>query len=192
LEVALQAKRVVALHKHLLIHRTVHRMARGAAFAHRFVLEHERSALRRVALGAALRFGSVREGTTMRGVAAMRIVAIAATDFAFEHRMVVRQVELAAFVEVTLETRLRRLAGIENRLARPARLVMQAAWSVARLAADLIGIGPGRLQPRMRGQMKIARDLLVALRASGRTDKRGARNCGRNNHRPLHRRAGDD
>ena len=50
LEVAFQAERLIALVQHSLIHRAVRRMAIDATFAHRFVFEYERSALRGVTL----------------------------------------------------------------------------------------------------------------------------------------------
>ena len=52
LQVALEAKVVVALDKELAIDRAVRAMANDAAFAQRFVLENERTALFAMTLGA--------------------------------------------------------------------------------------------------------------------------------------------
>ena len=131
LEMALQAKRVVPLHQHLLIHGAMHRMAGGAAFAHRLVLEDKGTALRRVAPCAGVRLRCVRERAAMSGVAFVRIVAVAATHLPFQDRMVIRQVELAALVEMTLKAGLWRLAGIQDRMVCSTRFVVNASRSMA-------------------------------------------------------------
>ena len=64
LEVALQAKRCIALGEKLVIDRAVRPMAYGAAVAQRFVLEDERAALRLVALETSLILPCERAGTT--------------------------------------------------------------------------------------------------------------------------------
>lgn len=136
LEMAFETKRCVPLQQHLLVHRTMHRMTSRAAFAHRFVLENEGAMLRRVAFGAIV---TLRIHRSERGccVAFVRLMAISAGHFAFEHRMMMRQIKFAAFVEVALETGVRRLLRINNGVVRSARLVMNAAGAVARFTADL-------------------------------------------------------
>ena len=52
LKVALQAKVCIAFSEHLLVHRTVRAMARGAAFSDCFVFKHKRATLRGVTLSA--------------------------------------------------------------------------------------------------------------------------------------------
>ena len=54
----------------------------------------------------------------------VRIMAIGTAHFAFEYRMVVRQLERRANFQVTLETSLRRLAWIDDRVRRAAALHM--------------------------------------------------------------------
>jgi hypothetical protein len=61
----------------------------------------------------------------------MRVVAIAATDFAFQDRVMVRQIEFAALVEVALETNLRRSFGINDRVGGATRFVVSTARSMA-------------------------------------------------------------
>ena len=56
LEVAFDTKRRVARHEHLVIDRTVRRMAGGAPFAHRLVFKDERAELLHVTFGAGLVF----------------------------------------------------------------------------------------------------------------------------------------
>ena len=52
LEMAFQTKILVSLREHLVINRPVRIVTGGAAFTNRFVFEHIRSTLGRVALGA--------------------------------------------------------------------------------------------------------------------------------------------
>ena len=70
----------------------------------------------------------------------MRVVTIGTAHFAFEHRMVVRQLERSANFQVTLETSLWRLAWIDDRVRRAAALHMQTPWSMARLAANVLRV----------------------------------------------------
>ena len=67
-------------------------------------------------------------------------MAIGAAHFAFEHRMVVRQLERRANFQVTLETSFRRLPRINNRVRRATAFDMQAARTVACLAADILRV----------------------------------------------------
>ena len=52
LKVALVAEAHVPRLEHFVVHRPMRRVARGAAFAHHFVFEHERSRLRGMTFGA--------------------------------------------------------------------------------------------------------------------------------------------
>jgi len=61
----------------------------------------------------------------------MRVVAITATDFAFQDRMMVRQIEFAALVEVALETDLGRFFGIDDRVRGATGFVVEAPRPVA-------------------------------------------------------------
>ena len=101
LEMAFEAEGRVSLGEHPLVHRSVRRMAADAAFADRFVFENERAALGRVTLetgvvlaqqhGAAA-FHALRKirAAAFDRVALVRVVAIGAAHFAFEHRMMMR------------------------------------------------------------------------------------------------------
>ena len=131
LEVAFEAQGGVALHQHLAVDRTVNRVARRAAFAHRLVLENERPALRSVTFAAGLTLHRRRKRPAESSVPLVRVMTIAAGHFPFHDGMMVGQVELASFVEMALEANLRVLAGVNNGAMRAATLIMQAAGTMA-------------------------------------------------------------
>ena len=167
LEVAFEAEGGVALHQHFAVDRAVNRVARRAAFTHRLMLENERPALRGMTLAAGLALHRRRKRSAESRVPLVRVVAVAAGHFPFHHRMMVRQVELASFVEMALEASLRILTGVDNGAVAAATLVMQAAGAVARFTAHVMKVWPFGLQASVSGGGKIAMDLGVALRTRG-------------------------
>src|SRR5437762_10522879 len=114
-------------------------MAANATFAHRFVFEDKRSALRSMALQAGVVVTEKSRAPTLHAlhqiraaaldrVALVRVMAIGATDLAFEHRMMVREEKRGADFGVTLKTGGRRFAGIDNEnVAATARVHVQTA-----------------------------------------------------------------
>lgn len=117
-------------------------MANGAPLPHCFVLVHEWAALLCVTLEA--RFVSAQECETASFEPLLnvrwrafgrdtfvRFMAIATAHFAFENRMMMRQLERRTNFQVTLETRFRRFPWIDNRASAAAGFDMQAAWAVA-------------------------------------------------------------
>jgi hypothetical protein len=76
--------------------------------------------------------------------------------------MMVRQLELSAHFEVTLETSLRRLPRIYDRASPAASLNVQTPRAMARLAAHVLCVLSFRLQSRVRRSAEIAHDLFVA------------------------------
>jgi len=173
LEMAFQAKRCVAFVEQPLVHGAVRRMADGTALTHCLVLVNKRTPLRGVALEAG--FVSAQESkpagserllnigaTTFDGDPLMWIVTIAAAHFAFQHRMMMRQLELCAHFQVTLETSFRRLPRINDRVRRSAALNVQTAWPMARLAAHVLCVFAFRHQTRVRRSSEVAHDFLVA------------------------------
>ena len=107
LEMAFDTKRRVALVQQALVDGAVRRMADGATLAQRLVLIYKRAALLRVTLEAG--FVSAQESKAAAFERLLnicwraldchtdvRIVAIGAAHFAFQHRMVVRQLECRA------------------------------------------------------------------------------------------------
>ena len=187
LEVALEAKILVPLDQHLVVHRSVRIVAGGAAFADGLVLKHKRAALRNVALGTSFVLGSHGEWRPDRGWAFMRIMAIAAAHLPMHDRMGVRQVESALHLQMTIETHLWRPRGINDGVSRAAALHMQAAGAVATFAPNVLGMDPVCFEPRVSGCGKILVNLRVAFGAGGGPDKLCAWNFRRRHHHPVDR-----
>jgi hypothetical protein len=111
-------------------------MTSRATFAQGLVFENERPALLAMALAAG--FVDARHGQPaawFKDVAAVWIVALCAIHFLFEHRMMLRQMELALFRPVAFETRRGIFAGIHDELpSSAASRNVQASGSVTRFA----------------------------------------------------------
>jgi hypothetical protein len=176
LKMAFQTKRRVAFGQQPLIDGAVRRMADSATLTHRFVLIHPRAALLRVALKAGFVFAQESEAAGFERLLNIcrcavnrdpfvRLVTIGAAHFAFGHWMVMRQLELCAHFQVTLETSVRRFPRIDDCVRRTAALYMQTSRPVARFAPHVFGVLALRLQPRVSGCSEITRDGLVAGRA---------------------------
>ena len=149
-------------------------MARRAALANGLVFEDKRAPLRRVALSAGVPFRGQRGSPAFHRRARMRVVAIAATDFAFQDRVMVRQIEFATLVEVALETNLRRSFGINDRVGGATGFVVSTARPVAGLAAYIRCIGTLGLQQRVSGCLKTLGNVFVTLLTSLRSNKGSA------------------
>lgn len=145
LKVAFQAERGIALHEHLAVDRAMHLVAGGAAFAHRLVLENKWPTLRCVTLPAGFSLNRGGKWPAVSGVPFVRIMAIVARYFPFEHRMMVRQVELPAFVEMTLKANLGILARVDDRIKRATALVVQTAGAMTRFATGVVKVWTFRL-----------------------------------------------
>ena len=165
LEVALQTEILVAHAQHFRVHRAVRDMARDAAFSQRFVLEDIRPALLRMAPEAGLVQPRELRAAFGPRAALVRVVTVAAAHLAGEYGMTVRQGELATQVGMALETGIRRFARIDDRAGTAARLYVKAARPVTRFAADAFGVVARRHDPRVRGAMEFARDVVVAFLA---------------------------
>ena len=150
-----------------------------APFSHRLMLEHERPALRGVALSARFVFGGQLRAAAFGRTAFVRIVTIVATDLAIQDRMTVCQVELSALVQVTLKTNLGRPFRIEDSVISPATLIMDAARSMTRFTADVFRIFTSGLETSMLGRLEIAHDIRMTFRTRGRADKFRAGNLRR-------------
>jgi hypothetical protein len=165
-------------------------MASGATLTHCFVLIDKWPALLRVTLEAG--FVSAQESKAAaselllnicRGALDcdpfVRFVAITTAHFAFQHRMMMRQLERRANFQVTLEASVRRLSRVDDRACTAASLDMQTPRAVARLATHVDGLLWSFaalcaaltydhlfcLQSRVSGRSEIAHDLFVAGRA---------------------------
>ena len=148
-------------------------MASGATLTHCFVLIDKWPALLRVTLEAG--FVSAQEGQSAgfkpllhvcRGALGrdpfVRFMAITAAHLAFKHRVMMRQLECRADLQVTLETSVRRLSRIDDRTSAAAGLNVQTPGPVARLAAHVLCVFSFRLQSRVSGCPEVAHDLFVA------------------------------
>jgi hypothetical protein len=141
LGMALEAEIRVALHQHFGVNGTVRIVADGAAFTHRRVLENEWPRLFTMALGAI--FIEPRHGETPGGfhdIHAVRIVALDATHFAFNDRVMLRKVEFSAGFLMALEAGFGVFAGIDDEFfqaAAPRHGDVLAPWSVAGFTALL-------------------------------------------------------
>ena len=166
LGVTLQAEVRIVLDQELSIDRAMRTMAHDTAFAHRLMLEGKRAGLFAVTLGAT--FVEPRHGQSTRrleNVKAVRVVALDAVDPAFDHRVVLRQVEFGVSFEMTLEAGGCVLSGIHNELtAASARRDMFAAGAVAGFTTALAGHSPVRaMHARMRTRRKRPHVICVTL-----------------------------
>jgi len=190
LEMTLQAKRCIAFVEQSLVDRAVRRMADHTTLTHRLVLVNKRAALRGVALEAG--FVSAQESKTtgferllnIRAAAfdrypLVRIMTIGAAHFAFQHRMMVRQLELRSHFQVALETSFRRLARIDDRTSPAAGFNVQTPRAMARLAANVLCILAFCHQPGMCRGAKVSHDLFMAGLAFLSADEFRARDARR-------------
>src|SRR5579859_7907307 len=104
LEVAFEAQIGITHREQLGIDCTVRGVADGATFSGSLVLENVRPALLGMAAETALVFGKQGGAATHERLAFVGRVAIGAGQPPLRHRMVAGQAELAAHVEVALET----------------------------------------------------------------------------------------
>ena len=173
LEMAFQTERRVALVQQALVNGAVRRMANNTTLPHRLVLIHPRAALLRMTLEAG--FVSAQESKAARFEPLLnirlcafnrdpfvRLVTIAAAHLAFQHRMVMRQLECCANFQMALETGVRRFSRIYNRTRAAASLNVQAPGTVTRFAAHVLCVFSFCLQPSVSGCSEIAHDLFVA------------------------------
>jgi len=190
LEMALQAQRLVALRKHPLIDGTVRRMAGHAAFAQGLVLENERSTLRGMTLETGFVLTEQRDPAALEGLrktgasafdgaADVRVMAIRAANLPFEDRVMMRQLELRADLQVTLKTGLGRTAGIDDRARAAAARDVQTSGTVTRFAADIFRVVSRRFESRVRRGRERSRDLFVTGGARFRADEFSSGNAWR-------------
>jgi hypothetical protein len=165
LEMAAETEVLISLNEHLVVDRAVRFVAGGATFANRFVLEHERPALRDMTFGAGIHLRSQGERTGFDRVAFVGVMAIAAGHLPLHDRVRVRQAEFPAHIQVALETGFGRFVRVNNRPASAPGFRMHTAGAMTAFAADILGIDTLRLNLRVRGGPKILGDLGMALGA---------------------------
>lgn len=196
LEVTLQAKGRVAFVQEPLINRPVWRVTNHATLAHGFVLIHPRASLRAVTLEAGVvlpqefhpaathRLSEVCPAALDR-ISLVRVVTIRTTDPSLQYGMMMRQLKLGPYLEVTLETRLGRLAWIDNRARAAARFHMLAARPVAGFAPHIFAVLALSSQARVRGTTKVADNFFMAIGALFRSHKLSPGNTGRRHDRAI-------
>ena len=165
LKVALGAEGGIALSKEFLVHRTMRLVTNEAAFAGGLVLVNERPSLLRMATEAGLVVAHERSAACDNRVALVRIMAITAGHLVVQHGMCVRQVELAALVEMAIETGLGRFVRIDDGVARAAGLVVDTAGAVTSFTTHVHCVFAGDFQFGVRGRGKIAANVFVAFGA---------------------------
>ena len=136
----LQAERCVALEQHARVDCSMRIVAARAAVTYRFVLEHKRTFLGRVALEAGVVRAHQRSATAFLRISLVWVMAIDAAYLALEHRMGMRQVKLRAHLHVALEAGFGRPAGIENCVGLAARCDVLASGAVTGFATDILGV----------------------------------------------------
>lgn len=194
LRVALDAEIYVPLVEELLRERAVRRVAGHAPFAQRLVAEDVGLALLAMAVGA--RLVQSRGGESTLGfvdVKAVRVVALAAVEFAFKDLVVVRQPELRVGLDVAGEAGFRRLTRVDDELVMPlsAGLDVLAARPVARLATRLAGEARAvRVKAPVCARGEGAGVVRVALSAGLVADEGRALDLRRGGHGALYGRAG--
>lgn len=167
--VTTEAEIGVANHQHLGVDRAMRVMTDGAAFPQGRVFENERPGLIAVALGAS--FVQPGHGETMRrfhDVLAVRIVTLNAVHFAFNYRMMLRQVEFRIDLNVALKTGFRALAGIDDEFPPSAsNRNMFAGRAMARFTAlHPRQLGVVQAQSGMRAGWKCVADGRMTLQAN--------------------------
>jgi hypothetical protein len=190
LGVAFDAQIVIALHEHLGIDGTVRVMADRAAFAQRGVLENERAGLFAMTLGAILvlpRHGEPAGG--LHDIHPVGIVALHAIHFAFNDRMMLREVKFGPGFLMTLEAGFRVLAGIDDEFFESAAAGhgdVLAAWAMTGFAAALAGhSGIGDAQPGVRTAGEDAGNVGMTIHARLVADVSRAFDLQRSNDFPV-------
>jgi hypothetical protein len=130
-------------------------MTAHTAFAQRFVLKHKWATLRRMTLvtgrilaqetgPAAFQCLQTTGTTALDRVALVWIMTIGTTDFAFQDRMVMRQLEGRTNLRVALETGIGRFFRVNNRARAPTALNVQTPRSMTRFTSHVLGVVAGR------------------------------------------------
>jgi len=190
LGMATQTQICIRLGEHFSVDGPVGIMADRAAFPQGGVFINERPGLFPVALGAG--FIQPRHGQSTRrfhNVHAVRVVALNAIHFPFQHRMMLGKVKFSLHLQMTLETRLRILARVDDKLVQAAPAAQGnvfAARTVAGFAAILAShASVFQMQPRVRTGRKDPSDVCVAIGAGRVPDIGCSLNSQRYNYRAI-------
>lgn len=137
LRMAAEAKIGIANGEQLVIDGAVRVVAGRATFAQRGVFKGERPGLLLMALRAIFILTRHRQSAVrFHDVHAVRVVALDAVHFSFQHRMVLRKMKRRLYFQMAIQARLGLLAGIDDEAsARAACRDVLAARPVAGFAA---------------------------------------------------------
>ena len=188
LRMALQTKIIVPFHKHLGINRAVGIVTDGASLAQGLMFVNEWPGLLAMAGGAC--FVQACHGQAARGLAdvhAMRVMTLRAVHFAFDHRMMLGEVELGMGLQMAGKTCRRILAGIDNEFA------SAAPHGDVFAARTMAGFTPGRafhsrpckIKARVRAGWKPPADVCMAVETGGVAYDCGSFDRGRGHHGPF-------
>jgi len=191
----LEAEIGVALGQHFAVYRTMRLMADDTTLAHGFVLEGKRPGL--FAVTFRTRLVNPCHGESALGledIAPMRIVALDAIHAVFQHRMMVRQIEIRVRREMTLQARGRIATGIENELPRAPGGNVEAARPMTGFTAAVPGPRPGltHVNPGMRAGRETADIIGMAVKTSAIAGVMRPGNIHRRHHRPRCGDAGNE
>lgn len=166
LRMASQTKIVISRDKHLIVHRSVRLMTRGASFPKRLVIKNKRTRLIPMTRCAGFILSSKRKSTSrFEDIDTVRIVAVHTVQVALDHRVMMWQAKLRVSGLVTLKTRRRVFPRIRDEYTSPTScLHMFTAWSVTRFTPNFtLHCRLVRVQSTMRTAVKRAADIGVTL-----------------------------
>src|SRR6266568_1689514 len=192
---ASQAKVRVACHEHFTVHRAVRVMAHGAAFAQRLVVEDIGPGLLAMTLRAALVMPRHGQTTSrLENISPVRVVALDAIHAAFNHRMMLRQIEFGLGIQMTLKAGSRVFARVDDESSTTAScLDVFASRPVTGLAPGFsCQLGAFKVDARMGAGWKNPGDIGVAIVTGLVTNVSCARNLRRRHHRARNGGTGID
>src|SRR5581483_8765440 len=181
LRMATKAQVGVPLGEQLGVHRTVDGMTNGATFAQGGMLEDKGTSLLAMAFRAGLVGpGQLQPTRRFEDVASVRVMALNAAHFVFQHRMMLRQMKFGFNGPMTLEAGGWVFARVDDEFAAPAAAGhVEAAGSVTRFTAGLAGcLDILQVNARMWACGKFPGDVGVALRTGFVADETCAGNFG--------------
>jgi hypothetical protein len=190
LGVTLEAQVRIALQEHFGINGAVRVVTDRAAFTRGRMLENERPRLLAMTLGASLILARHRQpARRFHDVHPVRIVALHAIHFAFDDRVMLRQMEFRPGFLVALEAGLRVFARVDDKFFKTTAARhgdVFAAGTVAGFAAVLAGhFDVGDPQPRVWAARKNAGNVRVTIKTCFVAHVGGPFNLHRGYHRTV-------
>jgi len=148
--------------------------------------------LRGVALSTGLMFGQQSCAASLYRWSLVWIMTIPAAYLSLNDWVMIREVELAALVQVALEADFRGFSRINDRMGSATTLIVQATRAMAGFAADFRRVFPRSFQPCVRCGNEIMRYRAMTFFTTFRSGELGALNIGwSHDRRRLERGAGN-